>query len=1065
MRKDKYILLLFILLAYFKIIAQTEYQPQGIGGGGAMSSFSMSPYDTDLWFVATDMGTVFRSTNQGKSWDPVDHMQLTYSSNLYLSSPLGFSADPNVILFANNGNTAYRSTNKGLTWSVIIINLNENEKIKYWLGNSENANIIFCATDERLLKSIDKGVSFQACNFSGPSIGTFIDYTQGILYHADTSGIYTSDDMGKTFTLYHTPNVMPLLGFAGGRDNNGLTLAYIDGNGENAVGTWIQPYIGLVDGANQANYDNSTATSGFVWIKRTGESNFQRVSHHQTYARIDAESNYLYGGGGTKLEGGIWNIPRNQYQQGSIYMAENNSRVIYVTGNIYWPRMYGNKTWVSTDGGVSFEKKFQCNDWDNGYIPWPADKLEHSAVGLEVGWWDGSWDNFNINRRDASKAGGTGYFFLHVTKSTGENWLSPFTEFADTDPRETGKRWRSTGLEVTSVQALEFNPYNTDLLYVGMADIGGYMSEDGGNSIRMCDNGLNSNYDYAFDPDNTDVVYVASSSFHDFPLMWFYYILEGNGGIFRSDNRGRTWARLTPDNDEYNRSFLSVAYDPDRNILYGGSHSLGVARSLDGGTNWEYMNTGIPQGNGRIIPQIELDNNGNVYVLLTGDYANWDDVTNQPYTGIYFLDVEGGATEWELLRETVHPPNENYTEDQLWRYPTRIAIDPSNPNVLWLIDLEKGGLWLGSGIWKSTDRGENWHRMQQYTHPTHIMLDSNNTGLVYVTGIGHINGTWGNGGLMYSTDGGETWNNNLRVPYKSNGHIATLDPNTNEIWYGFHGAGLLHGPRPETLQNTQKPSTPENFEAAIFESDKVILTWEPSTSDSEIEGYRVSRSGNPSLITEDTFLIYPYVTQGAWNGFYLVAFDQENDFSDVTVDVIYIDEITYNPDTVIAPLNLVANIISSNHVNLTWSDNNNYEDGFKLERLINGVDYEYKEIAQLLANSWSYVDSSLQDNFECFYRIRAYVDIIHSDYSNIAYANSSIPIDETIWFYPNPARDIIYLKSDDYKEISIFKINGVKQAIKPENLSIDISSLSKGTYVIVKYTTEGKRKTSLFIKQ
>ena len=31
------------------------YRPMGVGGGGAMSSFSMSPYN-DLWFVGTDMG-------------------------------------------------------------------------------------------------------------------------------------------------------------------------------------------------------------------------------------------------------------------------------------------------------------------------------------------------------------------------------------------------------------------------------------------------------------------------------------------------------------------------------------------------------------------------------------------------------------------------------------------------------------------------------------------------------------------------------------------------------------------------------------------------------------------------------------------------------------------------------------------------------------------------------------------------------------------------------------------------------------------------------------------------
>ena len=153
-------------------------------------------------------------------------------------------------------------------------------------------------------------------------------------------------------------------------------------------------------------------------------------------------------------------------------MSENDSRTIYVTGNIYWPRMYGNKTFISEDAGQTWEKRFQINDFDNGYIPWPADKLEHSPVGMEVGWWDGFYDNFSVNQCNSSMAGGTGYFFLHATKDKGLHWLAPFTEFMDAEPREPGKRWKSTGLEVTSVYRIEFHPANPQLMYVGLADWG-----------------------------------------------------------------------------------------------------------------------------------------------------------------------------------------------------------------------------------------------------------------------------------------------------------------------------------------------------------------------------------------------------------------------------------------------------------------------------------------------------------------------------------------------------------------------------------------------------------------
>ena len=49
---------------------EPRWAPRGVGGGGATSALSFSPY-TDLWFVGTDMGTLFRSVDRGQSWWPV----------------------------------------------------------------------------------------------------------------------------------------------------------------------------------------------------------------------------------------------------------------------------------------------------------------------------------------------------------------------------------------------------------------------------------------------------------------------------------------------------------------------------------------------------------------------------------------------------------------------------------------------------------------------------------------------------------------------------------------------------------------------------------------------------------------------------------------------------------------------------------------------------------------------------------------------------------------------------------------------------------------------------------
>lgn len=106
--------------------------------------------------------------------------------------------------------------------------------------------------------------------------------------------------------------------------------------------------------------------------------------------------------------------------------------MLWVYPMILWPR-------------VSFLQVFDQVDVDNGYKLWPADKLEYSAVGLDVGYWDGGYYHFAVHPRNADIAGGSENFFLHITRDGGATWQSPFTRFRDCGARSSGKRWSSTG--------------------------------------------------------------------------------------------------------------------------------------------------------------------------------------------------------------------------------------------------------------------------------------------------------------------------------------------------------------------------------------------------------------------------------------------------------------------------------------------------------------------------------------------------------------------------------------------------------------------------------------------
>ena len=738
------------------------YIPRGVGGGGAMSGVAISPY-ANLWFVGTDMGTLFRSTDLGKSWTAVNHLQAVFNSELTRAVSPGFSADGKTVFHASAGVNPQRSSDSGLTFHKINMALASGEYIKYWHSDSTDENRIFAATNKGLLVSKDKGTSwFRASGISGESVGTYIDVTANnkIVFHALPSGIWESANGGESFIKSYTPSNVTIRGFTGGRDSTGMTLAFIDNDGASAC-SWVYSYLAEW---GQTSIDTTLKTCGHVWIgssKSAFTKNSQAAGDH-------------------------------------IKMAENDASTIYVTGGKKWIRQYGTKVHVTHNKGSSWTLKLHQMNWDVvPYAAWPSDKLEYSAVAMDVGWWDDGYESFEINRRNSKVVAGTGYFFLHASHNSGNNWVAPFTEYADTGAPAPKKVWKTRGVEVISIYRTKYHPNNPNLLYGASADIGGVISEDGGKSFRVSKAQYNSNYDYSFDPANDNVVYAASGNSHDFPNDWHANAIKNNGGIYYSANRGMTWRRLTPDNNDYNRQFLSVGYDAKNKIIYGGSHEVGITRSTDGGKTWNWFNSGMPAGN-KIIPQIEVDpRNGNVYALLTG---NAPEFTNQAGTGIYFLDVAKGATSWKLLRGTVHYPPEADKGYKVWYYPTAFAIDfeaGSSTDNIWLVDYENNRNWLMTGVWKTTDGGQNWHRVKQVTHPTDVKIDPKDSERIYVSGYFTLNGTWGNGGQLHSRDGGASWKKNEIPPLQQNARSVTIDPlDSRKLIYSYFGGGMLSGPNP-----------------------------------------------------------------------------------------------------------------------------------------------------------------------------------------------------------------------------------------------------------------------------
>lgn len=203
-------------------------------------------------------------------------------------------------------------------------------------------------------------------------------------------------------------------------------------------------------------------------------------------------------------------------------------------------------------------------------------------------------------------------------------------------------------------------------------------------------------------------------------------------GVYKSIDRGLTWYRMV--NGLGNLSIQSLAIDPtDSNVVYAGTYSGGLYKSTNGAGSW--LKVGNVSFGDHIVYHIAIDRTNPSIILITTRTKTRK--TIDPLLGHLWRSADRGNT-WQLLRLG----NDYDTPDYFYD----VSIHPTNGKRVFLS-------YHQHGFFRSDDGGFTFTAFNQgATDLTarSVAYDSMVNNLVYA-------GTWNSPSAYRSDDAGRNW--------------------------------------------------------------------------------------------------------------------------------------------------------------------------------------------------------------------------------------------------------------------------------------------------------------------
>ena len=710
--------------------ADITWRNIGPGGGGWIQSLATDPFDPQRLHLGCDVGGYYPSRDLGDTWS-IHNIGL---QDCFVQAIAVSPAARGTILLGCEGGI-YKSTDDGKTWTLkrqgfpALNRWGWSAPIGALAFDPAHPQVVYAGIGRprwgtsgagAIFKSEDTGETWRMCDWGDLPADAIIGDIKvapdgSFVLVATNRGLFRSDDAGDNWQRSDTGLPQPDCGRVAISPSSPAIC-----------------YVTLATRARDKDpFDGGvyrSADRGRTWTRKS-----QGLAD-----RVGPKS------GPMQLTSG--------YRE--IVVSPQDPNTVYV-GSTAWvsPGVY-----KSTDGGDSWQWVGPASD----------------RPGTDYGWirhWGATVECMAISAQqpDTVVFGTSGQVYL--TRDGGKSWQQRYCrELPD-------GRFAGTGLEVTCLNSITFDPRDRQRLYCGYFDIGLLISADGGQTFRRSEKGLQNSgntFTVIVDPAVPGKLWAGTGE-------WGANV----GDVCRSTDGGATWTVVgKPEtglpNGQTRTLLLDPTSSPDKRRLFVTVNGAGVFSSEDDGATWKAMNEGLPETARKAIAGLVMDpkDGKRLRCLLGGRAADGAGVYETAWGG----DPSPAGQSWHKLS----------TQD-IFGDCKQLVADPRSFDALYVC--LRATAETPGGLWASHDGGKTFTQLYDYHFAQCMAVGPRDSKILYLGLSDHpFHDQNTTPGFLVSRDGGKTWreeNTGLTSSHISSITVSPHDPRL--IVVGTGGNGMFLG--------------------------------------------------------------------------------------------------------------------------------------------------------------------------------------------------------------------------------------------------------------------------------